>query len=54
MIIYIEWGGLTKQRLVRAKATTCPDAAGNAALDENAWWYCGLLWIPDLDQDEGD
>jgi hypothetical protein len=45
---------LTKQRLVRANTTTHPEAASDAALDEDTRWHRGLLRLPDLYQNEGD
>jgi hypothetical protein len=54
ILILSKMGRLTKQRLVRANATAYPESAGDAALNENARWHRGLLWLPDLDQNEGD
>ena len=45
--------GLTKQGLVRAEATAHPEARGDAALDEDPRWHCGLLRLPNLDKGKG-
>jgi hypothetical protein len=39
---------------VSAEEKAHPEAAEDATLDENARRHCGLLWLPDLDQDEDD
>jgi hypothetical protein len=39
---------MSAEKKARAKATK------DATLHENTWRYRGLLWFPDLDQDEDD
>jgi hypothetical protein len=37
---------------VSAKEKARPEATEYATLDENTWWHSGLVWLPDLNENE--